>query len=76
MAHNPFNDLYVDSLDDVMRDARRSWEIAAAICHREIRHYQPKVPQSSSEVNPKERGNKPNTLSSFSYDADFDGDEL
>ena len=46
MAHNPFNDLYVDSLDDVMRDARRSWEITAAICNREVRQYQVKAEKS------------------------------
>ncbi len=42
MAHNPFNDLYVDSLDEVRRDEWRSWEIAVAICNRDIKSLQEK----------------------------------
>jgi hypothetical protein len=42
MAHNPFNDLYVESLEPIMSEARHSWEIASAICNREVRNYHPK----------------------------------
>lgn len=55
MAHNPFNDLYVDSLDDVMRDARRSWELTAAICNRGVRQYQAKSEKSRTAKKPSVR---------------------
>jgi hypothetical protein len=40
MAHNPFNDLYVDSVEEVTRDTQPYWEIASAICNRDLRRHQ------------------------------------
>ena len=54
MAHNPFNDLYVESLEPIMIEARQSWEIASAICNREVRQYHPKDAKSRSK-----RGSNP-----------------
>jgi|GEM_PF-5760122 len=63
MAHNPLNDLYVDSLDDVMRDARRSWEITTAICNRELRTYHAKVETSHlTQRNPIRTESEPDSL--------------
>lgn len=43
MAHNPLNDLYVDSVEEVSRDTHPYWEIASAICNRDLRRHQTKV---------------------------------
>lgn len=43
MAHNPFNDLYVDSVEEVTRDTQPYWEIASAICNRDLRRHQTQV---------------------------------
>lgn len=40
MAHNPLNDLYVDSVEEVSRDTQPYWEIASAICNRDLRRHQ------------------------------------
>lgn len=40
MAHNPLNDLYVDSVEEVTLDTQPYWEIASAICNRDLRRYQ------------------------------------
>ncbi len=40
MAHNPLNDLYVDSVEEVSRDTQPYWEIAYAICNRDLHRHQ------------------------------------
>lgn len=45
MAHNPFNDLYVESVEEVSRDTQPYWEIASAICNRDLRRHQSQVAQ-------------------------------
>jgi hypothetical protein len=43
MAHNPLNDLYVESVEEVSRDTQPYWEIASAICNRDLRRHQTQV---------------------------------
>jgi hypothetical protein len=45
MAHNPLNDLYVDSVEEVSKDTQPYWEIASAICNRDLRRHQSEIAQ-------------------------------
>ena len=49
MAHNPLNDLYVESVEDVSRDTHPYWEIASAICNRDLRRLQTQVAHRSQK---------------------------
>jgi len=85
MAHNPFNDLYVDTLEDVVREARRAWEIGLAICNREARETvsvssltQPTPPSTSPSTSHTVLFTPDDTQSSKSSwpSTKFDGEEL
>jgi hypothetical protein len=53
MAHNPLNDLYVDSVEEVSRDTQPYWEIASAICNRDLRRHQTQVAHRLTQKQPR-----------------------